>query len=291
MADGWIILDKPSGITSRAAGTRVARMFGARTFGHVGTLDPMASGVLPIAIGAATRMIPFVEDARPSIKEYLFSVQFGTETDTLDITGAQTVRTDIIPTTDAVINALGQFIGDTKQTPPMYSAVHIDGRRAYELARQGMAAQMPARRVHIDALKLISCNDNLWTFCVRCGRGTYIRALARDIAAACGTVATVSMIRRTETIGYDVKNAVKLDFLENLVNNGADFSKYLEPTDFGLGDIPVLNLDDKSAKLYKNGGFIATNGANGLQRVYSDSKFIGIGIICDNVLRPKRTIK
>lgn len=129
MTSGWIILDKDSGLFSRTAGGRIARMLGTKKFGHIGTLDPMATGVLPIAIGDATKMIPFVEDAAPSIKEYLFSCQFGFETDTLDITGREIARTDIIPTESAVLTALSDLQGTIMQTPPMYSAVHVDGAR------------------------------------------------------------------------------------------------------------------------------------------------------------------
>lgn len=288
---GWIILDKPSGVFSRTAGARVARMFGVKKFGHIGTLDPMASGVLPIAIGAATKMIPFVEEIRSSTKEYLFFVQFGFETDTLDITGKEVARTDIVPSKEDVLSVLPNLIGDIEQIPPMYSAIHIDGRRAYELARQGRVADdIAPRNVHIDALDLIEIDGNSWTFRVRCSRGTYVRSIARDIAKLCGTVATVDMIRRTESIGFGIKDTVQLDFLENLVNNVADFKEILKPTDYGLGDIPVQNLDDEQTVLYKNGGFIETGSQDGLRRVYAGSDFIGVGTVADGVLRPKRTI-
>lgn len=290
MNSGWIILDKPSGMFSRRAAGIVARMFAARTFGHIGTLDEMASGVLPIALGTATKMIPFVEDVRPSIKEYMFSLQFGFETDTLDLLGHEISRTDIIPSCPDVLSVLPRLVGDIDQTPPAFSAVHIDGHRAYDLARQGRVIDMPPRRVHIDALELLNIDGDIWTFRTRCGRGTYVRAIARDIAKLCKTTATVTMIRRTESIGFSIKNTVKLDFLENLFNNGGDFRKYLESVDFGLGDIPVLNLDGTSAGLYKNGGFIVTGGADGMRRVYAGSEFIGIGYVTDGTLRPKRTI-
>ena len=290
MTSGWIILDKPSGMFSRRAAGIVARMFGVRTFGHIGTLDEMASGVLPIALGAATKMIPFVEETRPSTKEYLFSLKFGFETDTLDALGHETGRTDVVPSRDAVIAAMANMTGDVMQTPPIYSAVHIDGRRAYDVARRGGAVELPPRRVHIDTLELMGIDGDIWTFRSRVSRGTYVRAIARDLAHACDTLATVTMIRRTETTGFDIKNAVKLDFLENLFNNGGDFRAYLKQIDFGLGDIPVQNLDGKSAELYRNGGFIVTGGADGLRRVYDDSSFIGIGCITGGVLRPKRTI-
>lgn len=291
MLSGWIILDKPSGILSRKAGAKVARMFGNKTFGHIGTLDSMASGVLPIAIGNATKMIPFMEEIRPTIKEYMFSLQFGFETDTLDITGKEIERTDIIPNKKEVLSILSKLVGDIKQVPPVYSAIHIDGKRAYDLARQSRVIdKIPSRNVRIEALDLLEVEDNRWTFKVRCSRGTYVRSIARDVAKLCGTIATVDMIRRTESLGFGIKDTVQLDFLENLFNNSADFKEILKPIDFGLGDIPVQNLDDKQVRLYKNGGFIEINGQDGLCRVYNGSDFVGIGVFIDGVLRPKRTI-
>ena len=290
MADGFIILDKESGLFSRTAGGRVARMFETKKFGHIGTLDPMASGVLPIAIGGATKMIPFIEDINSNKKEYLFSCQFGFETDTLDITGHEIVRDDNVPTVDMVVSVIPKLIGKIMQTPPLYSAVHVDGVRAYDAARRGREIEIPAREVEIFELEFLGARNDSWHFRVICSRGTYVRSIARDIAKMCGCMATVDMIRRTQTNGFTIKNSVKLDFLENLVNNGGDFKKYLEPIDSGLGDIPVVNLDGTAANFYKNGGFVATGGANGLRRVYSGDKFIGIGMVVDGKLHPKRTI-
>ncbi len=290
MTSGWIILDKPRTVFSRTAGGRVARMFGTKKFGHIGTLDPMATGVLPIAIGDATKMIPFVEDAHAAVKEYDFSCVFGFETDTLDITGRETVRNDVTPSRDAVIAAVAQLIGDIEQIPPIYSAVHVDGTRAYELARRGNAVDVKPRHVHIYALELTGVDGDTWHFHTRVSRGTYVRSIARDIAKSCGAYATVNMIRRTYTNGIDIKNTVQLDFLENLFNNNGDVKKFLMPVDFGLGDIPVLNLDDKDAAFYRNGGFITGVAGNGIRRVYNGDTFIGIGVISDGELRPKRTI-
>ena len=145
MKSGWVILDKDSGLFSRTAGGRIARMLGTKKFGHIGTLDPMATGVLPIAIGDATKMIPFVEDVNPSVKEYLFSLQFGYETDTLDITGQETARDNFIPSVADVIAVLPKLIGNIMQIPPIYSAVHINGARAYEMARCGANIEMQCR--------------------------------------------------------------------------------------------------------------------------------------------------
>ena len=247
--DGFIILDKPSGMFSKTAAARATKIFGTKKNGHIGTLDPMASGVLPVVMVA-----------------------------------------DIVPDKSAVRATLHKFIGHIKQIPPVYSAVHISGVRAYELARAGKKPEIPARDVDIYELELVSVDGADWNFRMRCAPGTYVRSVARDIARACGTVATVTMIRRTRTSGWTIKNAVTLDFLENLFNNGGDTGKYLMPVDSGLGDIPVLNLNDETCRLYKNGGFIDMTVANGTYRVYSGGKFVGIGTVESNVLRPKRTI-
>ena len=287
---GWIILDKDSGLFSRTAGGRIARMLGTKKYGHIGTLDPMATGVLPIAIGDATKMIPFVQDLNSHIKEYFFSCQFGFETDTLDITGREIARNDIIPSESDVRMALSKLIGKIMQTPPMYSAVHVDGHRAYELARQNKNVEISAREIEIYELEFIGIQGKSWHFRVLCSTGTYVRSIARDIAKICSTIATVDMIHRTQTNGFNIKDAVTLDFLEKMFNNTGGFGDMLRPVDFGLGDIPVLNLTGKDGEFYKNGGFIETDAMCGMVRVYTGKVFIGIGIVSDGKLRPKRTI-
>ena len=288
--DGWIILDKDSGIFSRTAGARIARIFQNKKFGHIGTLDPMASGVLPIAIGNATKMIPFVEDTNPSIKEYLFSMQFGVETDTLDITGKTIRDGGNIPNDDDIKKILLSFLGEQMQTPPIYSAIHVGGVRAYEHARKNTNVDIPPRKITIYEIEYTGKSGDSFGFRVVCSRGTYVRAIARDIAKKLSTIATVNMIRRTKSGCFDIKNSVKLDFLENLVNNNADIGKYLMPLDLGLGDIPVINLGDKDIELYVHGGFITVAHGDGLVRVYNGNRFIGVGMIHDKTLRPKRTI-
>ena len=146
MSSGWIILDKPTGVFSRTAGARVARMFGEKKFGHIGTLDPMATGILPIALGDATKMIPFVQEINDGEKEYLFSVQFGFETDTLDITGREIARNNIIPSDNQIRAAISELVGDIIQIPPKYSAIHVQGQRAYRAARDGIEIEIPGRQ-------------------------------------------------------------------------------------------------------------------------------------------------
>ncbi len=290
---GFVLIDKPSGITSRGAGGRVARMFGAKSFGHVGTLDPMASGLLVIALNEATKVIPYLEgikDEGRGIKEYEFSVKWGIETDTLDITGKVIRTSSFIPNPSSINAACCALIGEYDQVPPAFSAVHIHGRRAYELARIGKEIEIPARKIQIYNLKIKDSNS----FIVQCSAGTYVRSLARDLAAKCGTIAAATAIRRTKTNGFDIKNAHPLDFLENLFNNSglAAIECYLQGADFGLGDIPVCNLNNNDARLFQNGGFLTRSAftENKSVRVYSDKEFIGMGIIENGVLKPKRII-
>ena len=289
--DGILILDKESGVFSRTAGYRVAKIFGEKKFGHIGTLDPMASGVLPIAIGNATKMIPFIEEVCPNQKEYLFGLKFGIDTDSLDITGNIKETNDIIPSDEDIISACEKIERTKEQIPPIFSAIHVNGKRAYELARRGETMDLQPRLITIYKLEYTGkTREKEYNFRVVCSRGTYVRSIVRDIAKLCGAIATTTYIRRIGTNGFEIKNAVKLDFLENLVNNGGRTDKYLMQSDCALGDIPVINLTDKNTEFYKNGGFIKTGNSDGLYRVYSNKTFVGIGRIENGTLKPKRTL-
>ena len=288
--DGIVILDKDTGVFSRTAGWRVAKMFGTKKFGHIGTLDPMASGVLLIAIGNATKMIPFIEENCPNEKEYQFGIKFGIETDTLDITGKIVKKAGKIPDENVIKIACEKLLKTTVQVPPIFSAIHIDGKRAYELGRRGADIELPPRPVKLYELEYTGKTGDEFNFRVVCSRGTYVRSIVRDIAKLCDTIGTATYIRRTKTNGFDIKNAQKLDFLENLFNNSGTVKEYLMAPDFALGDIPVINLGGEDAKLYKNGGFIKTDGTDGLRRVYSGNEFIGIGRTVNGLLRPKKTM-
>lgn len=289
--DGIIILDKETGMFSRTAGNTVAKMFGEKKFGHIGTLDPMATGVLPIAIGKATKMIPFIEETNENVKEYLFGLRFGIETDSLDITG-KIIKTNNIVPTDYEINAACEKISKmVEQIPPIFSAIHVNGIRAYKLARNGTNIKIPPKPIKIFCIENTGkCRENEYNFRVVCSRGTYVRSIVRDIANLCGTIATTTYIRRIQTNGFNIKDAVKLDFLKNLFNNNMDIKQYLMASDCALGDIPVINLDNKETLFYKNGGFIETDVNDGFWRVYCDNEFIGIGRVDSGKLHPKRTI-
>lgn len=288
--DGIIILDKENGVYSRTAGGRVAKIFGKKKFGHIGTLDPMATGVLPIAIGNATKMIPYIEETNENQKEYLFGLRFGIETDSLDITGKIINTNDFIPNKQDIDQACKKIEQTLEQIPPVFSAVHVNGKRAYELARDGVDIELKPRPIKIYKLVYDGKNGAEYNFRVVCSRGTYVRSIVRDIAKMCGAIATTTYIRRTLTNGFDIKNAVTLDFLENLVNNGGDASKYLLSSDCALGDIPVISLNNEDTELYKNGGFIETDESDGLRRIYNNETFIGIGVVKNGLIRPKRTL-
>ena len=308
MTNGFIILDKPTGITSRSAGARVAKMFGTKKFGHIGTLDPMASGVLVIALGEATKLIPYhasTLNPHPSTleKEYLFSIKWGVRTDTDDITGKIVEEGGKIPTEGEIEYALPKMVGEYEQVPPAFSAKKIGGIAAYKLARQGKGVKLAPKKVRIFELTrdagscLVSPVSHLAAphavYRVRCGTGTYVRALVRDLAAKLGTIGAASMIRRNYSDGFDIKDAAPLDFLENMYNNGGilDMAAYVRPMDFGLDGIPVLNLGEKDGAAFQNGGLCLANGENGLTRAYSGGRFIGIGEVRGGVLKPKRVIK
>jgi tRNA pseudouridine55 synthase len=294
--DGFILLDKPIGITSRQAGWRAAKIFGQRVFGHIGTLDPMASGLLIVALGQATKMIPFFPDAP---KEYLFSVKWGVKTDTGDITGSVAEQGGRIPTMDEIRAVLPSLVGEYDQTPPAFSAKKIGGVPSYKLARQGRAVMPAPKKINVYELEIIESaghepadadGNPSQVFRVKCGAGTYVRALAGDIAEKLGTVAACSMIRRVKTNGLDIKDAAALDFLENLYNNGGAALDNLKPLDFGLDDIPVAKLETIDSILFSNGGFVPAQGA-GIRRVYSEHGFVGIGTIERGLIKPKRLIR
>ncbi|MDR3409144.1 MAG: tRNA pseudouridine(55) synthase TruB, partial [Methylovirgula sp.] len=192
--NGWIVLDKPVGMTSTHAVARLKRIFNAKKAGHAGTLDPLASGVLPVAFGEATKTVPFVQDGE---KAYRFTIAWGAETDSDDADGQITARSEARPQTEAILAALPQFTGTILQLPPAFSAIKIAGERAYDIARDGETPQLTPRPVTIHELVLVSAGQDEATFEARCGKGTYVRAIARDLGRALGCYGHVSALRRT----------------------------------------------------------------------------------------------
>ncbi len=252
--NGWIVLDKPLGLSSAqgvAAVKRILRGVGIRPdrIGHGGTLDPLATGVLPIAIGEATKLAGRMLDAT---KGYDFTIAWGTATATEDAEGAVIATSDVRPGEAAILAILPRFTGPIDQVPPAYSALKVDGQRAYALARAGETVELATRHVTIQELTLVESTPDSATFSATVSKGTYIRSLARDIALALGTVGHVAMLRRTRAGPFTLAQAITLDNFERQVH-GAGLEQALLPLMAGLDDIPALAIDPEQAAALRQG--------------------------------------
>ncbi|PZN93274.1 MAG: tRNA pseudouridine(55) synthase TruB [Alphaproteobacteria bacterium] len=252
--NGWIILDKPLGLSSAqgvAAVKRILRGVGIRPdrIGHGGTLDPLATGVLPIAIGEATKLAGRMLDAT---KGYDFTVQWGTATATEDAEGAVIATSAVRPTRAAITAILPRFTGPIDQVPPAYSALKVDGQRAYALARAGETVELATRHVTIHELRLAESVPDNATLSATVSKGTYIRSLARDLALALGSVGHVTMLRRTRAGPFRIEQAISLDKFEMLVQ-GAQLEQVILPLMAGLDDIPALAVDPDEAAALRQG--------------------------------------
>jgi len=248
--DGWVVLDKPLGMGSTKAVGRVRWLFGAEKAGHGGTLDPLATGVLPIALGEATKTVPFVMDGR---KEYRFTLRFGEARTTEDAEGEITATSDARPSDQAIAAALGRFVGQIEQVPPAFSALKIGGERSYDLARKGQAVDLKPRRVTVERLELAGRPDRDHAdFVVSCGKGTYIRSLGRDLAQALGTVGYLSALRRTAAGPFLEEAAISLSKLEAL-GHIPPLLGALAPVATALDDIPALALTEAQVGRLRQG--------------------------------------
>lgn len=265
--NGWIILDKPLGLTSAQGVAAVKRIFRQAGWpipriGHGGTLDPLATGVLPIALGEATKLAGRMLDAA---KGYDFTVQFGAETTTLDAEGAVVASSDVRPDAAAIAAVLPRFTGPIRQVPPQYSALKVDGQRAYALARAGGEVTLAARDLVIHTLALTATTADSATLRALVSKGTYIRSLARDIAHALGTVGHVTMLRRTRSGPFTLEQAISLDKLAELVQ-GQHPEQAILPLMAGLDDIPALHVTPDEAAALQQGrrlvGHPASNGTH-----------------------------
>lgn len=250
---GWVVLDKPYGVGSTPMVGKVRWLFSAAKAGHAGTLDPLATGILPIALGEATKTVPFMMDAA---KSYLFEITWGETRSTQDAEGEVITTSDLRPTADDIRAELPQFTGEISQVPPKFSAIKIDGKRAYDLARAGEAVEIKSRPVCVDRFVLISSTSETATFEVDCGKGTYIRSLARDLAAALGVCGYVSVLRRTRVGPFTLERSITLDELEQMCDR-ARVTEGLLSVSTALDDIPVLAVTDQDAIDLKHGRGIA----------------------------------
>ncbi|WP_414524814.1 tRNA pseudouridine(55) synthase TruB [Pseudochelatococcus sp. G4_1912] len=263
--NGWLILDKPVGITSTHAVAVVKRVLNAKKAGHAGTLDPLASGILPIALGEATKTVPYVMDGR---KAYAFTVSWGTETDTDDTEGKVTGQTDKRPTREDVEALLSQFTGELMQVPPQFSAIKVDGERAYDLAREGEVVELKARPVIIDRLTIIEHTSESTTLEAECGKGTYVRAIARDLGRALGCLGHVSALRRTRVGPFRLDRTISLATLQELSHKPegdneitpAILPEVLLPVETALDDIPALAINRADAVRLARGQTVLLRG-------------------------------
>lgn len=247
---GWLVVDKPAGPTSTAVVNKVRWAFGAKKAGHAGTLDPEATGVLAVALGEATKTVPFVTDA---MKAYSFTVRLGQATNTDDAEGEVIAESDVRPDDAAIKAALGAFVGDIEQVPPKFSAVKIDGQRAYKRARDGEDVDIAARPLLVEELLLTDRPDrDHATFEMTCGKGGYVRAIARDLGAALGCFGHVTSLRRIWSGPFDAEDGVSLDQIEALAKS-PEIDALLRPLEDGLVDLPELRCTAEGAARLRNG--------------------------------------
>lgn len=263
--DGWINLDKPPEMTSTQAMSKVRRILNAQKAGHAGTLDPLASGILPIALGEATKTIPFVQD---SLKTYSFTIAWGEQRDTDDREGKIIASSDIRPSAPAIEQALQKYIGYIQQIPPKFSAIKVDGQRAYDLARDGEDVELQPREVYIETLKMIRhCAQGQDSdFIMTCGKGTYVRSIARDLAQDLGTYGHISALRRDQVGPFALETAISLDKLEEL-GNSAGLNEAVLPLLTALDDIPALAIKEDEATRLRSGQVLALISRSDFERL------------------------
>lgn len=283
--NGFITINKTSGMTSNRINHSVKRIFNVDKCGFIGTLDPFAEGVLPVAIGHATKLIYYIED---SLKEYIAEITWGAETDTYDLTGNIVNKTIYIPKLYEIEKILPEFIGDIEQTPPIYSAIKINGKRACDMVRKGIDVRIKSRIVHINKIEILSHNDKSTYIKVNCNKGVYIRSLAVDIAKRLGTLAYLSFLQRTLSYKFNINKSVTIEKLLKINKN--DVQYYLQPMDFVLDDIPALTV--QSTYKFFNGMFEGCESDDSdLVKVYCDADFIGLGKVSNGFLYPVRVFK
>lgn len=280
---GIICLDKPAEMTSFGAVARMRRIANEKKIGHCGTLDPMATGVLPLLLGNTTRFLEFLPD---SGKHYRARIRLGTVTDTLDITGTVLETREVKACAEDILKLLPRFRGEIMQVPPMYSAVSKNGVRLYELARKGIEIEREARPVTIESLELTDFDDNAheYELEISCSKGTYIRTLASDIGEALGCGAAMTALRRTRAAGFALGQCISLEQAQEYAENGT-LEEHLLPIDAALGDYPTVRVTAAQGKRFSNGGALALerlhiSAADGAcLRVYCEDNFLGMGEI------------
>jgi tRNA pseudouridine55 synthase len=294
---GWLSIDKPLGMTSTAVVAQVRRLTNAAKVGHGGTLDPLASGVLPVALGEATKTVAYAMDGA---KTYRWTVTWGEQRATDDGEGAIIETCDHRPTRSQILQALPAFLGEIAQVPPAFSAVKIAGRRAYDLARAEESVDLQPRIVRIDRYELLDCDDHGASFEVGTGKGAYIRSLARDLARALGTVGYVSQLRRTACGPFHEEHAISLEQLNDFGHSAASANLVL-PIETVLDDIPALALTEEEARRLQSGqclsvsrlavrGLSPTITAGTTVRAMAEGRLVALARIDGDELRSVRVL-
>jgi tRNA pseudouridine55 synthase len=297
--DGWLIIDKPPGLTSTDVVNRVRRALDAQKAGHGGTLDPLATGVLPVAFGAATKTVPYVMDGT---KLYRFTLRFGEARETDDADGKITATTHDRPTDQWIEAALPQFLGEIMQVPPAFSAVKVAGERAYDMAREGRAPVLEPRPARVDRFEMIDRPDpDHAVFEVASGKGVYMRSLARDLAIACGTLGHVAALRRLRVGPFTDAQAIPLDKIRPTDDTAPASPDLLLPVATALADIPALAMTDAEASDLRHGQAISlvaligripgsADPQGGLVRAMAGGRVIGLARLEDGMLKPERVL-
>lgn len=279
--NGILIIDKPADWTSHDVVAKLRGLLKEKRVGHGGTLDPMATGVLPVFIGRATRAVEFCEAFD---KEYVAGLRLGVVTDTQDITGAVLSASDVSVPAGAVEDAVRHFIGEQEQIPPMYSAVKIGGTRLYELARRGIETERTPRRITIDTIEILEIQANNVLLRVVCSKGTYIRTLCHDIGRLLGCGGTMSSLKRTRVGAFALDEAVSISEIEANIREGLPLDM-VRPVDSLFSGYPPVLLDDRQKAKCLNGAAFLIKAENGLYRVYDQNwSFLMLGCAEDGVM-------
>ncbi|MCG7521027.1 tRNA pseudouridine(55) synthase TruB [Ruegeria sp. Ofav3-42] len=286
---GWLVVDKPAGMTSTAVVNKVRWAMDAKKAGHAGTLDPEATGVLAVALGEATKTVPYITDA---LKAYTFTVRLGQATNTDDAEGEVIAESDARPSDDDIKQALTPFLGDIMQVPPKFSAVKIDGQRAYKLARDGEDVELTARPLWVEELILVDRPDEDHVVLeMTCGKGGYVRSIARDLGAALGCHGHVKELRRIWSGPFEVEDGLNIEQIDEMAKTTA-LDEYLHPLETGLADLPELKCTPEGATRLRNGnpGMVLASDVEYGDEAWAslDGKAVAVGIYKSGELHPSR---
>ena len=286
---GWLVVDKPAGMTSTAVVNKVRWALDAKKAGHAGTLDPEATGVLAVALGEATKTVPYITDA---LKAYTFTVRLGQATNTDDAEGEVIAESDLRPTDDEIKQALLPFVGEIMQVPPKFSAVKIDGQRAYKLARDGEDVELAARPLWVEELVLVDRPDpDHVVLEMTCGKGGYVRSIARDLGAALGCYGHVKELRRIWSGPFDAEDGLSIEQIDEMAKTPA-LDEHLRPLEEGLADLPELKCTPEGATRLRNGnpGMVLASDVEYGDEAWAsfDGKAVAVGVYKSGELHPSR---